>query len=44
MGTGYCVAGPCAGRSLTPIAVEIRSGYVLLADSVELNALTGEPP
>jgi nitrite reductase/ring-hydroxylating ferredoxin subunit len=38
-GTGYCVAGPCAGRSLTPVAVEVCCGFVLLADSVDVNAL-----
>jgi nitrite reductase/ring-hydroxylating ferredoxin subunit len=37
--TGYCVAGPCAGRSLIPVALEIRCGFVLLADSVNLNEL-----
>ena len=37
--TGYCVAGPCAGRSLTPIALEIRDGFVLVADSVDVDAL-----
>jgi nitrite reductase/ring-hydroxylating ferredoxin subunit len=29
-GTGYCVAGPCAGQSLESIAVEVIDGYVLL--------------
>lgn len=29
-GSGYCVAGPCAGRSLTPVPVRIESGYILL--------------
>ena len=37
--TGYCVAGPCAGRHLMPVALEIRYGFVLLADSVDVNAL-----
>jgi nitrite reductase/ring-hydroxylating ferredoxin subunit len=37
--TGYCVAGPCAGGALTPVALEIRYGFVLLADSVDVNAL-----
>jgi nitrite reductase/ring-hydroxylating ferredoxin subunit len=37
--TGYCVAGPCAGRALTPVALEIRFGFVMLADSVDVNAL-----
>src|SRR2546429_7242391 len=37
--SGYCVAGPCAGRALTPVALELRHGYVLLADSVAAGAL-----
>jgi nitrite reductase/ring-hydroxylating ferredoxin subunit len=37
--SGLCVAGPCAGHSLTPVALEIRSGFVLLADSVDVSAL-----
>jgi len=37
--SGYCVAGPCTGRSLTPVALEVRSGLVLLADSVDVSAL-----
>jgi nitrite reductase/ring-hydroxylating ferredoxin subunit len=36
---GYCVAGPCAGNSLTPISLEVREGFVLLADSVDIEAL-----
>ena len=50
-GTGYCVAGPCAGHALTPVPLEVRSGFVLLADSVDVNALaaadaaaSSEPP
>jgi nitrite reductase/ring-hydroxylating ferredoxin subunit len=38
-GSGYCVAGPCAGRSLTPVPLQIRGGVVLLADSVDVSAL-----
>jgi len=38
-GGGYCVAGPCAGRSLTPVALAIRSGFVLIADAVDVAAL-----
>ena len=38
-GNGYCVAGPCAGRSLTPIALEVSDGFVLIADSVDVNRL-----
>jgi len=37
--TGRCVAGPCPGRSLTPVELEIRYGYVLLADNVDVSAL-----
>jgi nitrite reductase/ring-hydroxylating ferredoxin subunit len=35
--TGLCVAGPCAGRALTPLALEVRAGLVLLAPQVELS-------
>ena len=42
--TGYCVAGPCAGRELTPVALEIRAGYVLLAADVESQGLADAPP
>jgi nitrite reductase/ring-hydroxylating ferredoxin subunit len=31
VGTGYCVGGPCAGRSLTAIAVAVADGAVVLA-------------
>jgi nitrite reductase/ring-hydroxylating ferredoxin subunit len=37
--TGYCVAGPCAGRALTPIGLQVSSGFVLLDDSVDVGAL-----
>jgi nitrite reductase/ring-hydroxylating ferredoxin subunit len=37
--TGLCVAGPCAGRSLTPVPLEIRSGFVMLADGADVAAL-----
>jgi nitrite reductase/ring-hydroxylating ferredoxin subunit len=37
--SGYCVAGPCAGRALIPVALEVRSGFVLLADGVDVSAL-----
>jgi nitrite reductase/ring-hydroxylating ferredoxin subunit len=40
--TGYCVAGPCAGRSLTPVALELRYGFVLLAESVDMAALAAQ--
>jgi nitrite reductase/ring-hydroxylating ferredoxin subunit len=35
--TGLCVAGPCAGRSLVPLALEVRGELVLLAPEVELS-------
>lgn len=38
-GNGYCLAGPCAGRSLTPVALTVRSGCVLIADEVDIGAL-----
>ena len=28
---GFCVSGPCAGKSLTPVAVRIENGAVLIA-------------
>ena len=39
--TGYCVAGPCAGRSLTPVPLEVKCGFVLLADGADLETLAG---
>lgn len=33
--SGYCVDGPCAGGSLTPIPVQVVAGHVLLAAGVE---------
>ena len=41
--TGLCVAGPCAGRALAGVALKIESGFVMLADSVDVNALTDAP-
>lgn len=37
METGLCLAGPCPGTRLRPIAVRINQGYVLVADDVELS-------
>jgi nitrite reductase/ring-hydroxylating ferredoxin subunit len=37
--TGYCVAGPCMGRSLRPVPLKIASGIVMLADEVDLQVL-----
>ena len=37
--SGHCVAGPCVGAALTPIAVEIRAGdVVIMATAHELAA------
>jgi nitrite reductase/ring-hydroxylating ferredoxin subunit len=33
--TGYCVAGPCAGRLLQPVPLKIESGFVMLDDAVD---------
>jgi nitrite reductase/ring-hydroxylating ferredoxin subunit len=33
--TGYCVAGPCAGRSLRAIPLVVHTGFVMLADDVD---------
>ena len=30
-GTGFCIAGPCRGASLRPIAIRERDGHVFLA-------------
>jgi len=37
--TGYCVAGPCYGRSLIGLPVRIDSGCVLLADAANPDEL-----
>jgi nitrite reductase/ring-hydroxylating ferredoxin subunit len=37
--TGYCVAGPCAGRSLRPVPLTLADGFVMLADGVDALAL-----
>jgi len=42
--TGYCVAGPCAGRALTPLALQVKCGLVLLDDSVDVEALARAAP
>lgn len=42
--TGYCVAGPCAGRSLSRVAVRVIDGLVLLADGVDVQALAARYP
>ena len=42
--TGYCVAGPCAGRSLTPVPLEVKCGFVLLEGGVDIETLAGNAP
>ncbi|HEY1873543.1 MAG TPA: Rieske 2Fe-2S domain-containing protein [Steroidobacteraceae bacterium] len=42
--TGYCVAGPCAGCSLTPVALQVKCGFVLLAATVDLETLAATAP
>jgi nitrite reductase/ring-hydroxylating ferredoxin subunit len=37
--TGYCVAGPCAGRSLRAVPLEVQAGFVMLAADVEAGPL-----
>ena len=37
--TGFCVAGPCSGQSLTRLAVQVAAGCVLLDHSVDVAAL-----
>jgi nitrite reductase/ring-hydroxylating ferredoxin subunit len=40
---GLCIAGPCQGQKLTPIPVDTLSGYVLLAEGVDVGRLANEP-
>jgi naringenin degradation protein FdeD len=35
---GYCLAGPCAGRALKPIAISIDSGVVCLSPEGAVSA------
>jgi naringenin degradation protein FdeD len=37
--TGYCVLGPCAGRSLIAIPVVVKGDYVVLANEADPDAL-----
>jgi nitrite reductase/ring-hydroxylating ferredoxin subunit len=37
--TGYCVAGPCAGRSLHAVPLKVAAGFVMLADTADVDAL-----
>jgi nitrite reductase/ring-hydroxylating ferredoxin subunit len=34
--TGDCVAGPCMGHGLQPLAIHVRDGYVVLDNDVPL--------
>jgi nitrite reductase/ring-hydroxylating ferredoxin subunit len=36
--TGFCIAGPCGGQSLTSVPLEIEAGYVMLAEGVDPEA------
>jgi nitrite reductase/ring-hydroxylating ferredoxin subunit len=40
--TGYCIAGPCAGQSLTSVPVKVEAGFVMLADEVDSQALADQ--
>jgi len=37
--TGYCVAGPCAGKTLKPVPLTVEFGFIMLADGVNASAL-----
>jgi nitrite reductase/ring-hydroxylating ferredoxin subunit len=39
---GTCLAGPCPGKSLTRVPLEVRCGFVMLADEVDAAALAAE--
>jgi nitrite reductase/ring-hydroxylating ferredoxin subunit len=41
--TGLCVLGPCAGQSLTRIPVDVVSGFVMLAEGVDVERLANSP-
>lgn len=36
--TGFCIAGPCDGQSLQGVPLKIESGFVMLADDVDVQA------
>ena len=40
---GLCIAGPCAGHSLTSIPVEVVGGCVMLAEGVDVERLANLP-
>lgn len=39
---GTCLAGPCPGKSLTHVALEVRCGFVMLADEVDVAGLAAQ--
>ena len=41
--SGFCIAGPCAGQSLTSIPVEVVGGCVMLAADVDVERLANSP-
>lgn len=41
--TGLCVLGPCAGQSLTPIAIEVVGGVVMIDAGVDVEKLANSP-
>ena len=36
--TGFCIAGPCGGQSLTSVPLTVDAGYVMLAEGVDPEA------
>jgi len=40
--TGYCVSGPCAGRTLASVPVDVIGEYVLLGAEVDAAALAAK--
>ena len=40
---GLCIAGPCAGQSLTRIPVEVFGGFVMLEEGVDVERLANAP-
>lgn len=41
--TGLCVAGPCAGRALSPVALEVVAGVVMLAEGAAAAPAAADP-
>ena len=35
IGNGLCVAGPCAGKHLRPVPLQVESGFIMLAENVD---------